>query len=63
MKTNLQEFRKHPFWNKNLNALYTVNGKKLTDKQVRVMIDWAIEKGYKYDTDIPEDEVRELLNL
>lgn len=62
MTTNLEGFKKHA-WKKDLSGAFTVNGKELTDKQVRIMIDWAISKGYKRDADIPEDKVVELLKL
>lgn len=50
-------------WKKNLDGFFSVNGISLTDEQVREMVDWAINKGYEYDSDIPCDEVVELLNL
>lgn len=48
---------------KESKRFFSVNGKELSDAQVRTMVEWAIAKGYEYDTDIPEDEVIELLNL
>ena len=50
-------------WKKNLNGFFSGDGSSLTDKQVREMVDWAIDKGYEYDSDIPSDEVIKLLNL
>lgn len=46
-----------------LTGFFSLNGKDLTDAQVRTMVEWAISKGYIYDVDIPGDEVIKLLNL
>ena len=62
LRTNLKGLRKWA-WRKNLTGFFSVNGKPLSDSQVRTMVEWAIKKGYEYDADIPEDEVIELLNL
>ena len=62
VKTSLKGLKKWA-WKKNLKGFFSVNGKELSDAQVRTMVEWAISKGYEYDADIPEDEVIELLNL
>lgn len=62
LRTSLKGLKKWA-WRKNLDRFFSVNGKELTDKQVRTMVEWAIKKGYEYDSDIPEDEVIELLKL
>lgn len=62
IKTSLKGLKKWA-WKKNLKGFFSVNGKELSDAQVRTMVEWAISKGYEYDADIPEDEVIELLNL
>lgn len=62
LKTNLKGIKKWA-WRRNLNGFFSVNGKELSDAQVRTMVEWAIKKGYEYDADIPENEVIELLNL
>ncbi len=62
LRTNLKGFKKWA-WRKNLKGFFSVNGKELSDKQVRDMVEWAINKGYEYDADIPEKEAIELLNL
>lgn len=50
-------------WRRNLKGLFSINGKALSDEQVRTVVEWAIAKGYERDVDIPADEVSELLNL
>ena len=62
IKTNLKGLKKWA-WRKNLSGFFSVDGKELTDAQVRTMVEWAICKGYEYDADIPEEEVIELLKL
>ena len=60
--TNLKGLKRWA-WKKNLEGFFSVDGIILTDKQVREMVDWAIQKGYECDSDIPSDEVAKLLNL
>ena len=60
--TNLNGLKRWA-WEENLDGFFSVNGIILTDEQVRKMVEWAINKGYKYDSDIPYDEVVELLKL
>lgn len=62
LKTSLKGLKRWA-WKKNLKGFFSINGKELTDSQVRTMVEWAIDKGYEYDIDIPEDEVAELLKL
>lgn len=62
IKTSLKGLKKWA-WRKDLSGFFSVNGKELSDSQVRKMVNWAIDKGYEYDADIPNDEVVELLNL
>lgn len=62
LKTNLKGLKKWA-WRKNLDGFFSIDGKGLSDKQVRTVVEWAIKKGYEYDVDIPGDEVIELLNL
>lgn len=62
IKINLQGLKRWA-WRKDLTGFFSVNGKELTDAQVRTMVEWAISKGYVYDVDIPGDEVTNLLNL
>lgn len=56
LKTNLFGLKRWA-WKKNLDGFFSLNGKPLTDNQVRTMVEWAISKGYTYDVDIPEGEV------
>lgn len=62
IKTSLKGLKKWA-WRKDLSGFFSVNGKELSDSQVRKMVNWAIDKGYEYDADIPHDEVVGLLNL
>jgi hypothetical protein len=62
VRTNLKGLKKWA-WRKNLKGFFSVKGKELSDAQVRTMVEWAIDKGYEYDADIPENEVIELLNF
>ena len=62
IKTNLKGLKRWA-WRKNLDGFFSVYGIELNDKQIRKMVAWAIDKGYECDSDIPADEVVELLNL
>ena len=48
-------------WHKNLRGFFSINGEKLEDAEVRELVDWAIKKGYKTDSDIPDEEAIALL--
>ena len=61
-KTNLKGLKRWA-WEKNVDGFFSVYGIELSDKQVREMVDWPIQKGNENDSDIPSDEVVKLLNL
>ena len=46
--------------NKNLIGFFSINGKDLKDREVRLAVDYAVRKGYKYDSDIPVEELERL---
>lgn len=49
----------HP--RKNLRGFFTINGRDMTDTEVRRVVSYAVEKGYETEADIPSDELAELL--
>lgn len=61
VETNLKGLKKWA-WKKNLSGFFSFEGRMLSDKEVRAVVEDAISKGYEYDCDIPEEEVREVLN-
>lgn len=61
VKTSLNGLKKWA-WKKNLRGFFSFEGRMLSDKEVRAVVEYAISKGYEYDCDIPEEEVREVLN-
>lgn len=61
VKTNLKGLKKWA-WRKNLSGFFSFEGRMLSDKEVRAVVEYAISKGYEYDCDIPYEEVREVLN-
>lgn len=61
VETNLKGLRKWA-WRKNLSGFFSFEGRMLSDKEVRAVVEYAIFKGYEYDCDIPNEEVREVLN-
>lgn len=62
VKTNLKGLKKWA-WRKNLSGFFSFEGRMLSDKEVRAVVEYAISKGYEYDCDIPNEEVREVLKL
>lgn len=64
IKTNMRGFQK---WmntnkNKNLTGFFSINGKDLKDREVRLAVDYAVRKGYEYDADIPVEELERLFS-
>lgn len=62
VKTNLKGF-KETQWKKNLKGFFSFGGRDLSDSEIRLLINYAITKGYEWDADIPEHEVRVLLGM
>ena len=60
LRTNLRGLRKN-FWKNNMSGWFSIEGRSLTDAEVRKMIDYALEHGIKYDCDIDGDEIKKLL--
>lgn len=57
---NLQGLKRN-WWHKNLNGLFTIGGKPLSDSQVRKLVNWGIAHGCRTEADIPEDKISEIL--
>ena len=49
----------HP--RKNLRGFFTVNGRDMTDAEVRRVVSYAVEKGYETEADIPSEKLAQLL--
>lgn len=62
IKTNMRGFQKWMNANKdkNLTGFFSMNGKDLKDREVRLAVNYAVRKGYKYDSDIPVEELERL---
>lgn len=46
---------------KRTDGFFTFMGKELNHNQVKAMVDYAVEKGYRTEADIPADEIVKLL--
>lgn len=56
----LQKYHKmHP--RKSLRGYFIYGGRELTHKEVLKVVDYAVEHGYGTEADIPEKELKELL--
>lgn len=65
IRTSMRGFKKwmdaHP--RKNLHGYFSVNGRDMTDAEIRRVVSYAVEKGYETDADIPSEELAKLLGL
>lgn len=63
MNINMKGFQRwiigHP--RKRTDGLLTFDGKALTHEQVKKVVNYAVEKGYQTEADIPDNEVARLL--
>lgn len=60
VSVSLQGIKKFA-WRKNLNGFFCVNGRSLTNAEVRKVVEYGIAKGYETNEDIPTEEVIKLL--
>lgn len=60
VSVSLEGIRKFA-WRKNLHGFFSVNGRTLTNAEVRKVVEYGIKKGYKTNEDIPTEEVIKLL--
>lgn len=58
--TNLKGLKKWA-WRKNLRGYFIFNGRELTDKEVRMIVEYGISQGYRTENDIPDNEVLQVL--
>ena len=54
---NLVEFRNSRYWKRNIGGLFVVGERQLTDAEAREVVDYAINRGYTYSSEIPDSEV------
>ena len=63
--TNMKGFQRwmkeHP--RKRTDGFFTFCGKELSHEQIKKMVNYAVEKGYVTDADIPTNEIVNLLGL
>ena len=57
---SLQGIRKH-LWKKSLYRFFTVNGRYLTDDEVRKVVEYGISKGYETNKEFTDEEIINLL--
>jgi hypothetical protein len=61
--TNMKGFQKwmkaHP--KKNLAGYFSIGDRELTHNEVVKIVNYAVEKGYRTDADIPGEELAKLL--
>ena len=60
MKGFQQWMKRHP--RRRTDGFFTFKGRELKHEEIKIIVDYAVSKGYKHDVDIPEDEIEKLLN-
>lgn len=55
MYTHMINFKKK-YWRYNLTGFFTRKGYELTDKEVRCLVNYCIDKGYETERELPDDE-------
>lgn len=60
LRTNLRGLRKN-FWKQNMAGWFSIGGRELTNVEAHKMIEYALEHGIEYDSDIDADEIKKLL--
>lgn len=57
--TCLAGVRKDPdMWHANMDGFFNFGGQELNDHQIRLIVEYAIAKGYRLDCDIPGKRLR-----
>jgi hypothetical protein len=59
MKGFQQWMKAHP--KKNLAGYFSIGDRELTHNEVVKIVNYAVEKGYRTDADIPSEELAKLL--
>lgn len=52
---------KQQAWKKKLDGFFSINGRYLSDTEVRKLVEYGISKGYETNEDIPIDEALKVL--
>lgn len=58
---NLVELRNSRSCKRNIGGLFVVGERQLTDAEARKVVDYAINRGYTYSSEIPDSEVMAML--
>lgn len=58
---NFVKFRNSRYWKRNIGGLFVVGERQLTDAEARKVVDYAINRGYTYSSEIPDSEVMAML--
>ena len=65
VRTSMRGFKQymdaHP--RKNLTGYFSIDGRDMTNAEIRKMVSYAVEKGYETEGDIPSEELAQLLKL
>ena len=61
MKTNLKGFKANCWEFEDLTGLFNYDGRSMTDKEIRAVVEWGIQHGYETDADIPPEIVEKII--
>ena len=61
MKTNLKGFKVNCWEFEDLTGLFNYDGRPMTDKEIRAVVEWGIQHGCETDADIPPEMVERII--
>lgn len=65
VRTSMRGFKQymdaHP--RKNMTGYFSIDGRDMTNAEIRKMVSYAVAKGYETEGDIPSEELAQLLKL
>ena len=61
MKTNLKGFKANCWEFEDLTGLFNYDGRSMTDKEIRAVVEWGILYGYETEADIPPEMVEKII--
>lgn len=61
LHASLKGLKRHA-WRKNLSGFFTHKGRNLSDREVRLLVNYGIKKGYETEAEFTDEEVDRVLS-
>lgn len=62
IKTNLKGFKANWWEFEDLTGLFNYDGRPMTDKEIRAVVEWGIQHEYETEADIPPEMVKRIID-